>query len=81
MFGADRVMVAERLDDAIELGVTLADEADAAVEGGPGNAGVLITGSVITAGDARLLLSDSAGNEAVRGESRRYDPAGSGEFE
>ena len=81
VFGADRVMVAERLDDAIELGVTLADEADAAVEGGPGNAGVLITGSVITAGDARLLLSDSAGNEAVRGESRRYDPAGSGEFE
>ena len=70
-FGPDRVHVAERLDDAIELAVGLADEA-AAVIGGPlaglmagdedlgaAAAGtlVLITGSVITAGDARLLLT------------------------
>jgi dihydrofolate synthase / folylpolyglutamate synthase len=55
IFGPDRVSVTARLDDAIELGVALADEADAA--GGPGSAGVLITGSVITAGDARVLLS------------------------
>jgi hypothetical protein len=41
--------------------VGLADEADAA--GGPGSAGVLITGSVITAGDARQLLA--AGPNAV----------------
>ena len=61
IFGPDRVSVAARLDDAIELGVALADEADAA--DGPGSAGVLITGSVITAGDARLLLS-RAGNGA-----------------
>jgi dihydrofolate synthase/folylpolyglutamate synthase len=62
VLGADRVTVTDRLDDAIELAVTLADEADAAAEGGPGKAGVLITGSVITAGDARVLLSDRAGN-------------------
>ena len=50
VFGPDRVTVSERLDDAIELGVALADEADAAGEGGPGKAGVLITGSVIYRG-------------------------------
>jgi len=65
VFGPDRVTVAERLDDAIEIGVALADEADAAGEGGPGKAGVLITGSVITAGEARVLLVDKAGNGAV----------------
>jgi dihydrofolate synthase / folylpolyglutamate synthase len=61
IFGPDRVTVAARLDDAIEVGVALADEADAA--DGPGSAGVLITGSVITAGDARVLLG-SERNEA-----------------
>jgi folylpolyglutamate synthase/dihydrofolate synthase len=55
IFGPDRVSVAARLDDAIEQGVALADEADA--RSGPGSAGVLITGSVITAGDARVLLA------------------------
>jgi dihydrofolate synthase/folylpolyglutamate synthase len=73
-FGPDRVTVAERLDDAIEIGVALADEADAAGEGGPGKAGVLITGSVITAGDARVLLADTAGNGAVWSDSRRDEP-------
>ena len=33
VFGPDRVPVAERLDDAIELGVALADEADAEGDG------------------------------------------------
>jgi len=55
IFGQDRVSVAPRLDDAIELAVALADDVDAA--DGPGSAGVLVTGSVITAGDARLLLT------------------------
>lgn len=49
IFGEDRVRVAPRLDDAIEVAVTLADQA------GPG-AGVLIAGSVIAAGEARALL-------------------------
>jgi dihydrofolate synthase/folylpolyglutamate synthase len=64
VFGPDRVSAADRLDEAIEIAVALADEADAASEGGPGKAGVLITGSVITAGDARVLLTDTAGNGA-----------------
>ncbi len=59
IFGEDRVQTAERLGDAIEAAVTLADEAMA--ETGPGSGGVLITGSVITAGDARRLLGPGGG--------------------
>jgi dihydrofolate synthase/folylpolyglutamate synthase len=80
-FGPDRVTACERLDDAIELGVSLADEADAAAEGGPGKAGVLITGSVITAGDARVLLSDRAGNAHGSAESGPTRPGRAGEFD
>ncbi len=64
VFGPDRVRAVPRLDDAIEIGVALADEADArgAASGGPpGSALMLITGSVITAGDARLLLTQGPG--------------------
>jgi dihydrofolate synthase / folylpolyglutamate synthase len=53
VFGPDRVTTADRLDDALEIAVGLADEAAA---GTPGAAGVLVTGSVVTAGDARALL-------------------------
>jgi folylpolyglutamate synthase/dihydropteroate synthase len=61
-FGADRVRQAERLDDAIDLAVSLADESDegAAEAGLPGSAAVLITGSVATAGDAQLLLAPAS---------------------
>ncbi|MDT4936961.1 MAG: dihydrofolate synthase / folylpolyglutamate synthase [Pseudonocardiales bacterium] len=53
VFGADRVSVEARLDDAIENAVRLAEEtADGVLSG----AGVLVTGSVVTAGEARLLL-------------------------
>jgi dihydrofolate synthase/folylpolyglutamate synthase len=59
VFGADRVQVAARMDDAIEMAVGLADETpDADL---PGGGGVLVTGSVITAGDARQLLRPEAG--------------------
>ncbi|MEU8823318.1 folylpolyglutamate synthase/dihydrofolate synthase family protein [Streptomyces sp. NPDC048636] len=51
VFGADRVQVEPRLDDALEQAVTLAEE-----EGEYSGAGVLVTGSVITVGEARLLL-------------------------
>lgn len=51
IFGEDRVQVEPRLDDAIAAAVTLAEE-----EGDLGGAGVLVTGSVITVGEARLLL-------------------------
>jgi dihydrofolate synthase / folylpolyglutamate synthase len=59
IFGEDRVHSAARLDDAIDAAVTLADEAVA--ESGPGGGAVLITGSVITAGDARRLLGPAGG--------------------
>jgi folylpolyglutamate synthase/dihydropteroate synthase len=61
-FGADRVRQAERLDDAIDLAVSLADESDegAAEAGLPGSTAVLITGSVVTAGDAQLLLAPAS---------------------
>ncbi|GAA4848658.1 bifunctional tetrahydrofolate synthase/dihydrofolate synthase [Kitasatospora terrestris] len=50
IFGEDRVQVEPRLDDAIEAAITLAEEEDL------GGAGVLVTGSVITVGEARLLF-------------------------
>ncbi len=54
VFGADRVTVEPRLDDALEAAVRLAeDSGDDAFTG----AGVLVTGSVVTAGEARLLLA------------------------
>jgi folylpolyglutamate synthase/dihydrofolate synthase len=85
VFGPDRVRAVSGLDDAIELGVTLADEADArAVAGGgsPGAALVLITGSVITAGDARKLLTHAAPGEPAPGpasaarDDTGYDASG-----
>ena len=59
IFGEDRVARADRLDDAIDIAVAFADEA--VEETGPGTGGVLITGSVITAGDARRLLGPAGG--------------------
>ena len=50
VFGAERVTVVPRLDDAIEYAVNLA-EAD-----GVGAPGVLLTGSVVAVGEARTLL-------------------------
>lgn len=58
VFGADRVTVEPRLDDAIESAIRLAEE-DAAA-GALSGAGVLITGSVVTAGEARTLLGSGA---------------------
>ena len=55
VFGAERVRVARRLDDALEMAVGLAD--DASGDEGLAVTGVLVTGSVVTAGDARLLLA------------------------
>jgi dihydrofolate synthase / folylpolyglutamate synthase len=49
VLGADRVTVEPRLPDALDAAVALADEA------GPG-AGVLVTGSLYTVGEARTLL-------------------------
>jgi folylpolyglutamate synthase/dihydrofolate synthase len=57
MFGEDRVHLVPRLDDAIDQAIGLADEA-----GEFAGAGVLITGSVTTAGDARLLMRAPEGS-------------------
>jgi dihydrofolate synthase/folylpolyglutamate synthase len=60
VFGPERVTVAIRLDDAIEIAVGLADEAAGGPDAPPGSAAVLITGSVVTVGDARQLLTGTA---------------------
>ncbi|PZR55345.1 dihydrofolate synthase [Xylanimonas oleitrophica] len=54
IYGEDRVHVAERLDEAIQLAADLA-ERDDPVGVGVGT-GVLVTGSVVTVADARVLL-------------------------
>jgi dihydrofolate synthase/folylpolyglutamate synthase len=53
VFGEDRVSVEPRLADAIEAAATLA-EADSGSSIGAG--GVLVTGSVVTVGEARAML-------------------------
>lgn len=55
VFGEDRVTVVPRLADALDVAATLA-EAGAAVSS-LGSGAVLVTGSVVTAGEARTLLS------------------------
>jgi dihydrofolate synthase / folylpolyglutamate synthase len=73
VFGEDRVQTADRLDDAIEVAVALVDEATAGDL--PGGGGVLVTGSVITAGDARRLLAPDGGElpaEPVASQPSRH---------
>ncbi len=55
IYGVDRVHVARRIEDAIDEAATLAEA------GGPfgeaiGSGGVLVTGSVVTVGEARAML-------------------------
>ena len=64
VFGEDRVQVRDRLDDAIEAAVSLADES-LGDEEVPGSTAVLITGSVVTAGDARRLLAPGSPADAA----------------
>jgi dihydrofolate synthase/folylpolyglutamate synthase len=81
-FGEDRVRVAGRLDEALDLAVSLADDADAeaAEAGRPGSAAVLVTGSVVTAGDAQLLLAPASavGSSANAGYASK--PSRQGDF-
>jgi dihydrofolate synthase/folylpolyglutamate synthase len=66
-FGPDRVITAENLRDAIDAATALVDDAAAQGSGGPDGAafgegpalsgtGIVITGSVVTAGAARTLF-------------------------
>jgi dihydrofolate synthase/folylpolyglutamate synthase len=64
VFGPDRMSAAPRLDDAIDIAATLADEAGDSL----GGSGILITGSTTTAGEARLLLG-AAGRLAGEAEA------------
>jgi dihydrofolate synthase/folylpolyglutamate synthase len=65
IFGAERVRVAPRLDDAIETAIGLAEGE------GMGSPGVLITGSVVAVGEARTLL-------VHKDEVERDTPVGQG---
>jgi dihydrofolate synthase/folylpolyglutamate synthase len=67
VFGASRVTVVARLDDAIERAVALAEQ------DGVGSPGVLITGSVVAVGEARTLL---VGNEPALVPSTSEDRDG-----
>jgi dihydrofolate synthase/folylpolyglutamate synthase len=55
IFGPDRVLRAETLPDAIETATALVEESAADSDGFAG-AGIVITGSVVTAGAARTLF-------------------------
>jgi len=55
IFGVDRVSVSPNLVDAIDAATTLA-EAGGVFGEGIGSGGVLVTGSVVTVGEARRLL-------------------------
>ena len=56
VFGIDRIEVVPLLPDALERAITLAEESGAEL----GAAGVLVTGSVVIAGEARALLRGPA---------------------
>ncbi len=55
LFGEHRVRAERRLDDALEVAVTLAETGGSGGES-IGSGGVLVTGSVVTVGEARILL-------------------------
>jgi dihydrofolate synthase/folylpolyglutamate synthase len=57
VFGPDRVTVEARLDDALEAAVRIAEDTGDDVLAGTG---VLVTGSVVTVGEARTLLGGEA---------------------
>jgi dihydrofolate synthase/folylpolyglutamate synthase len=60
VFGADRVHIASRLDDALDVAVALAEGGDSSGRS-LGSGGVLVTGSVVTVGEARTLLTVEPG--------------------
>jgi dihydrofolate synthase/folylpolyglutamate synthase len=72
IFGEDRVRVTRRLDDALDLAVSLVDAEDDDA-GSIGSTAVLVTGSVVTAGDAQLLLDPrhAVGSSANAGYAAR----------
>jgi dihydrofolate synthase/folylpolyglutamate synthase len=65
IYGSDRVHVARRLPDAIEQAATLAE-----TQGVYGSGGVVVTGSVITAGEARTMLKPRERSRGADGNER-----------
>lgn len=63
VFGSDRISQVDRLDDAIERAITMAESADG-YEDAIGSGAVLVTGSVVTVGEARTLLVAQRGRGA-----------------
>ena len=55
IFGPDRIVVEPRLDNAVETAIQMAEETEDPAESVSGG-GVVITGSVVTAGEARALF-------------------------
>ncbi|WP_344134045.1 bifunctional tetrahydrofolate synthase/dihydrofolate synthase [Saccharopolyspora halophila] len=55
IFGQERIMVEPQLDNAVEHAIQLAEETEDPTEAVSGG-GVVITGSVVTAGEARALF-------------------------
>lgn len=55
IFGEDRVTVTRDLSDGLDAGIRLAEEADTYAA-----SGVIVTGSVVTAGHARAMLTRGA---------------------
>ncbi len=68
----DRVEAVDRLDEALERGIGLAE---ATAPAGVG-AGVLVTGSVTMAAEARLLLGAESGHESGATRSEHAAPRG-----
>ncbi|WP_232216128.1 bifunctional folylpolyglutamate synthase/dihydrofolate synthase [Promicromonospora sukumoe] len=57
VFGEERVHVADRLDEALQVAADLAEADETA--GAAAGTGVLVTGSVVTVADARILVGRS----------------------
>jgi dihydrofolate synthase/folylpolyglutamate synthase len=72
VLGDDRVTAVDRLDEALDRAIELAE---AGAPAGVG-AGVLVTGSVTVAGEARLLLGAESGHEAGSTRSEHAAPRG-----
>lgn len=62
LFGEDRVTVIARLDDALERAIVMTDSAEGFGDQ-VGGGGVLVTGSVVTVGQARVLLGSGQHEE------------------
>jgi dihydrofolate synthase/folylpolyglutamate synthase len=72
VLGEERVHAVEHLDAALERAIELAEVGSPAGVGG----GVLVTGSVTVAGEARLLLGAESGSEAGATRADHAAPRG-----